>query len=127
MKHLVLTLAALSAATSIAACSKKEAAPAEAVAPVATAAAPAAPSSGMADMPMAAGETMAKSAGTVTSVTDDTVTIDHAAIPEAKWPAMTMTFKASPDIAKQVKAGDKVAFDVKLKDGGGEVTAIRRP
>lgn len=127
MKHLVLTLAALGAATSLAACSQKEAAPAEAAAPAAPASAPAAtPASDMAKMDMPADAKMAKSTGTVTAVTADSVTIDHAPIAEANWPAMTMTFKAAPDVAKSVKAGDKVAFDVKLQGGAGEVTAIKK-
>ena len=54
-----------------------------------------------------------------------TVTIDHGPIPEANWPAMTMGFRASADIAKQVRVGDKVDFDLKVKDGAGEITALR--
>jgi Cu/Ag efflux protein CusF len=82
----------------------------------------------MSGMAMSGDAKMAKGAGTVTAV--DTaagaVTIDHAPIPEANWPAMTMAFKASPEVAKQVKAGDKVTFDLKLQGGGGEVTAIQK-
>jgi Cu(I)/Ag(I) efflux system protein CusF len=127
MKHLVLTLAALGAAASLAACSKKETTTAETAAPpAAPAAAPAAPGSDMAAMPMPADATMAKGTGTVTAVSADSVTIDHAPIPEANWPAMTMGFKASPDIAKSVKVGDKVAFDLKLQGGAGEITAIAK-
>lgn len=127
MKHLVLTLAALGAATSLAACSKTETAPAEANAPAAPAAAPAAtPASDMAKMDMPAGAKMAKGTGTVTAVSADSITVDHAPIPEANWPAMTMAFKAAPDLAKTVKAGDKVAFDLKLQGGGGEITAIQK-
>jgi Cu(I)/Ag(I) efflux system protein CusF len=37
-----------------------------------------------------------------------------------------MSFKASPDLAKQVKVGDKVAFDLKLQGGVGEITAIQK-
>jgi Cu/Ag efflux protein CusF len=124
MKHLVLTLAALGAATSLTACSKKEAATTEAAAPPAAPAA--APASEMATMPMAAEAKMAKGTGTVTAVSADSVTVDHAAIPEANWPAMTMAFKASPEIAKSVKAGDKVTFDLKLEGGGGEIAAINK-
>lgn len=123
MKHLVLTLAALGAATCLAACSKKEATTTEAAAPPA---APAAPASDMAAMPMAADAKMAKGTGTVTAVSADTITIDHAPIPEANWPAMTMGFKATPELAKSVKVGDKVAFDVKLQGGAGEITAIAK-
>ena len=52
--------------------------------------------------------------------------VDHAPIPEVGWPAMTMGFKASPAIAKSVKVGDKVAFDLKVQGGAGEITAIRK-
>ena len=69
---------------------------------------------------------MAKAIGTVTAVTTDAITVSHGPIPEAGWPAMTMAFKASPDLAKSVKPGDKVAFDLKLQGGGGEITAIQK-
>ena len=39
---------------------------------------------------------------------------------------MTMGFKAAPALAGTVKAGDKVAFDLKLENGGGEITAIQK-
>ena len=117
-------------ATGLAACSQKQTTEAEktaAAAPEATA--PAAPASGsnMAGMAMSGDAKMAKGTGTVTAVdaAAGTVTIEHAPIPEANWPAMNMAFKASPEVAKQVKAGDKVAFDLKLQ-GGGEVTAITK-
>ena len=127
MKHLALTLAALGAATSLTACSKTETATTEAAAPpAAPAAAPGAPASDMAAMPMAAGAKMANGTGTVTGVSADSVTIDHGPIPEANWPAMTMAFKASPELAKSVKPGDKVAFDLKLQGGAGEITAIEK-
>lgn len=129
MKRLVLTATALSLTAALAACSKKaETPPAEAAAP---AAAPAAPATDMtkmdmAKMDMAADAKMAKGTGIVTAVGADSVTIDHAPIPEANWPAMTMAFKASPDMAKSVKPGDKVAFDLKLEGGAGEITAIAK-
>jgi len=123
MKHLVLTLAALGLAGSLAACTKKEAATETVAPPAAPAAAPAA---GMAAMPMAADARMAEGTGTVTAVTADSVTIDHAPIPEVNWPAMTMGFKASPELAKSVKVGDKVAFDLKLQGSAGEITAITK-
>ena len=124
MKQLPLTLVALAAAASLAACNKKEATPAEAAAPPAAPAA--APASDMAGMPMAADAKMAKGTGTVTAVSADSITVDHAPIPEANWPAMTMGFKAAPDVAKSVKVGDKVAFDLKLQGGGGEITGITK-
>lgn len=71
---------------------------------------------------------MAKGTGTVTAIdlTVGKITLDHAPIPEANWPAMTMAFKAKPELLDSVKVGDKVAFDLALKDGAGEVTAIRK-
>ena len=126
MKRLILTVAALGLAGSLAACAKKEATT-EAAAPPAPAPA-AAPTAGsdMAAMPMPADAKMAKGTGTVTAVAAGSVTIDHAPIPEVGWPAMTMGFKASPEVAKSVKVGDKVAFDLKVEGGAGEVTAIRK-
>lgn len=129
MKRITTTLAALGLAAGLAACSQREQ-PAEATAATdaaAPAASPgAAPADKMAGMEMPADAKMAKGTGTVTAVGPDSVTIDHAPIAEANWPAMTMAFKASPEIAKQVKAGDKVAFDLKLEGGGGEITAITK-
>lgn len=131
MKRIVLSAAVLALATGLAACSQKQTTEAEktaAAAPEATA--PAAPASGsnMAGMAMSGDAKMAKGTGTVTAVdaAAGTVTIEHAPIPEANWPAMNMAFKAAPEVAKQVKAGDKVAFDLKLQGGGGEVTAITK-
>jgi Cu/Ag efflux protein CusF len=127
MKQLVLTLAALGLAGSLAACAKKETAAETAAAPTApAAAAPAAPGADMAAMDMSADAKMAKGTGTVTAVSVDSVTIDHAPIPEASWPAMTMAFKAAPAVTQSVKVGDKVAFDLKLQSGAGEITAIHK-
>ncbi len=54
------------------------------------------------------------------------ITVDHGPIAEAGWPAMTMGFKASSAVAKDVKVGDKVAFDLTLQDSVGEITAIQK-
>lgn len=126
MKRIAPTLTALGLAVGLTACSQKPATAETAAAPEAAPPA-AAPSSDMASMKMDATAKMAKGTGTVTAVSADSVTVDHAPIPEAGWPAMTMAFKASPEIAKSVKAGDKVAFDLKLEGGGGEITTIRKP
>ncbi|MDB5495174.1 MAG: copper-binding protein [Phenylobacterium sp.] len=130
MKRLILTTAAVAFAASLAACGKEEAsAPAAAPAPPAsiTNTTPAA-GSDMSKMDMSAGAKMAKGSGTVTGVdaTAGTITLDHGPIPEANWPAMTMTFKASRELAKSVKVGDKASFELKLQNGSGEITAIRR-
>ncbi len=135
MKHTILTLAALGAAATLTACGQKAAektaeAPAAAP-PPAMAAAPTAKTDAMGDMPAMsdqAGEKMGKGVGKVTAVdaTAGRITLDHEAIPEVGWPAMTMAFKADAALLKGVKVGDQVAFDVKVKDGAGEVTAITR-
>lgn len=130
MKRTYLTAGTLSAVLALAACGQKtETAQAPAAAASEPAAAPAAaPGDNMAGMNMAAGTKMAKGTGTVTAVdaTAGTITVDHAPIPEANWPAMTMGFKAAPGLAQSVKAGDKVAFDLKLESGAGEITAIQK-
>ena len=70
----------------------------------------------------------AKGTGTVKAIdkTAGTITLDHGPIAQAGWPAMTMAFAAAPDLLDSVKAGDKVEFDLALKDGSGEVVAITR-
>jgi Cu/Ag efflux protein CusF len=126
MNTLPLMLAALLAATSLAACGRKTEAP---VAPAQPApAATAAPANDMAGMDMAPADKMAKGVGTVTAIDKSagTITLDHEAIPEAGWPAMTMGFKIAPALLDGVAVGDKVAFDLKLHDGSGEVTAISK-
>ncbi len=80
-------------------------------------------------MPGAMGEhRMASSTATVTAVDAKAgkVTLDHGAMPAANWPAMTMEFDATPELLTDIAVGDKVAFDVSIKDGGGEVTAIAK-
>lgn len=127
MKRSILSLVAMSVAA-VTACSPKPAAE-TAPAPVTANAGAAAPSAtNMAAMEMAAGAKKAMGTGTVMAVdaAGGTVTLKHGPIPEAGWPAMTMAFKASPTVIGQVKAGESVDFDLKLKDGGGEVTAVRR-
>lgn len=70
----------------------------------------------------------ASSTATVTAVDAKAgkVTLDHGAMPAANWPAMTMEFDAPPELLTDIAVGDKVAFDVSIKDGGGEVTAIAK-
>ncbi|KQZ21637.1 copper-binding protein [Caulobacter sp. Root1472] len=128
MKTLSLTLAALLATTSLAACGRKTEVPAAPAAP-ASAAAPAPAAGGdMAGMDMAPADKMAKGVGVVTAIDKaaGTITLDHEAIPEAGWPAMTMGFKIAPALLDGVTVGDKVVFDLKLHDGSGEVTAIAK-
>ncbi len=127
MKTLSLTLAALVTMTSLAACDRKTEAPAAPATPTPAASAPAA-SKDMAGMDMAPADKMAKGVGMVTAIdkTAGTITLDHEAIPEAGWPAMTMGFKIAPTLLTGIAVGDKVTFDLKLHDGAGEVTAIAK-
>lgn len=78
--------------------------------------------------PAAIATMMAKVTGKVTAIDPaaGTVTIAHSAIPEVKWPAMTMTFKADPKLLSGVAAGDQIAFDLAVKGSEGEVTAIKK-
>ena len=121
MKYLYPT-AALATAILLSACGQK----ADTTAPEKPAATTAAADMGKMDMPV--GAKMAKSTGTVTAIdkTAGKITLDHAAIPEVSWPAMTMAFGAKPALLDGVTVGDKVAFDVTIKGNYGEVTAITK-
>lgn len=129
MNYARLTIAfGLAALT--AACGKKEEAP---VAAETNQAAPAtaAMNGDMGNMsmaPAAIAAIKAKGHGMVTAIDKaaGTITLDHGPITEAKWPAMTMTFKAAPAITDAAKIGDKVDFDLTLTGGAGGVTAIHK-
>ena len=126
MKRLTLILTVAAIGTILAGCGEKRPAPTVNAEQAAPAAAPGAGGM-MPDMDMA-GAMMAKGTGTVTAIdkTAGTITLDHGPIAEAKWPAMTMEFKATPaTLLDTVKVGDKVTFDLKMIDGTGEVTAIQ--
>lgn len=128
MNHARLTIA-LGLVALTAACGKKAETP---VAAETNQAAPAATMSGdMGNMAMEPAETAAikaKGHGTVTAIDKaaGTITLDHGPIPEAKWSAMTMAFKAAPAITDAAKIGDKVDFDLTLTGNAGEVTAIHK-
>lgn len=64
--------------------------------------------------------------GTVTAIdkTAGTITLNQGPIPEAKWPAMTMTFEVPPAITDAAKVGDKVDFDVTLTESSGDATGV---
>lgn len=56
----------------------------------------------------------------------NTVTIKHGPIPAVGWPAMTMTFKATPPaLLRGVRVGQTVGFDVRTRGMDAEVTALR--
>lgn len=118
-----MRLSILAAASGlIAACSPQASEPTPAPEPAA-----AAPS--MADMPMpattqAAGPVTSSGKITAIDLTAGTVTLDHQAIPEVKWEAMTMAFTATdPAMLKDLKVGDSVSFDLK---SAAEPTKISR-
>ena len=69
-----------------------------------------------------------KGTGTVTAVDAGagTVTIEHGAMPEIGWSAMTMAFEADPALLARVEEGDTVAFDLTVTGGRGEVTALAK-
>ncbi|WP_454885393.1 copper-binding protein [Sphingomonas oryzagri] len=82
----------------------------------------------MAMAPATSAPILAKGHGTVTAIDTaaGTITLDHGPIPEAKWPAMTMAFKAAPAILASAAVGEKVDFDLKLVGSAGEVTALTK-
>ena len=75
---------------------------------------------------MSSSDLTADGAGVITAVdpTAATITINHEAIRSIGWPAMTMTFKASPAVLREAAVGDRIQFDLTVRDGAGEVTAI---
>ena len=53
------------------------------------------------------------------------VTLDHAAVPALKWPAMTMPFKlADPALARGLKKGQAVSFSFDKQGDDYRITAI---
>ena len=52
-----------------------------------------------------------------------TLTIHHGPIAALGWPAMTMTFKATPEALQTAKAGQTVKFTLKTPDN--QVVAIQ--
>ena len=66
--------------------------------------------------------------GVVTAIDTkaDTLTIRHGPIPAVGWPAMTMTFKATPPaLLRGVRVGQTVGFDVRTQGTAADVTALR--
>ena len=70
--------------------------------------------------------TTANGAGVITAVDPaaGTITINHEPIKTVNWPAMTMSFKASPAVIQEAAVGDRIQFDLTVRGGSGEVTAI---
>ncbi len=85
---------------------------------------PAGKADGVAASP--ATDATADGAGVITAVDPAaaTITINHEPIRSIGWPAMTMKFKASPAALREAAVGDRIQFDLTVRDGVGEVTAI---
>lgn len=122
------TLIALAgAAMVLSACGQPaDRAPTEPAAAVPADTAPAAGATDPATSPDA-GARSGSGAGVVTAVdvAAGTVTINHEAISVVGWPAMTMSFTANPAVVQQAAVGDRVQFDLTVRDNAAEVTAIR--
>ena len=78
-----------------------------------------------ADVPANATPAGPQGAGVVQAVNAKagTVTIHHGPITALKWPAMTMTFTATPDVLKAAKQGATVNFT--LNAAGDQILAIK--
>src|SRR5690242_16027938 len=50
------------------------------------------------------------------------IIISHEPVPSLKWPAMTMSFRISPELAKGLKVDQKVEFEFLPKDMDGTIT-----
>ena len=63
----------------------------------------------------------------VEAIGKDEVTLSHGPIASIQWPAMTMGFKAAPEVLlKSPGAGETVAFEFRERDGAYEVTKMER-
>ena len=122
MKNAALRIAALTLAVTLSACGQ-DASPTGDEPTVATTS-----EAAMDKMAMPAESRMAKGTGTVTAVdaAAGTITLDHGAMPEVEWPAMTMAFSAKSALLTDIKVGDKVNFDASITGNAGEITSIRR-
>ncbi len=56
----------------------------------------------------------------IEAITDDSLTLSHGPIPTIKWGAMTMDFKrpAQAQMPRNLKVGDRVAFEFHMGDDG---------
>jgi Cu(I)/Ag(I) efflux system protein CusF len=55
-----------------------------------------------------------------------TLTIQHGPIPAVSWPAMTMSFKATPPaLLTGLKVGQTIGFDTTVRGMAADVTAVR--
>lgn len=52
------------------------------------------------------------------------IIISHEAIPAVQWPAMTMSFRISKELATGLKVGQKVEFEFVPADMDGTITKV---
>ena len=77
--------------------------------------------------PAAKAPTLYDSVGRIEQISPASVTISHQPVPAIGWPAMTMTFKlAAPALARDLKAGDQVAFSFDQASGGPTVRRLSK-
>jgi Cu(I)/Ag(I) efflux system periplasmic protein CusF len=53
------------------------------------------------------------------------VIIAHDPIPALKWPAMIMSFRISPELAKGLKVDQKIEFEFLPKDMDGTIVKVK--
>ena len=53
-----------------------------------------------------------------------TVTLAHEPVPAIKWPAMTMPFHISPELARGISVGQRVKVEFTAKGMDGTITKI---
>ena len=118
MKNSAMTAPVLALALVLAGCGKQAETPAE----------DSAVESGAVAADAVAALEHGKGAGTVTAIdaAKGSVTLDHGAIPDLKWPAMEMSFAAKPDQLTALRVGDKVDFEIDWDGKTGSVTSIRK-
>lgn len=56
----------------------------------------------------------------------DTVTIDHAPVPELNWPEMVMAFEIGEGLQGDLAVGDEVSFEFLSGDEGNVITSIAK-
>ena len=122
MKNAVLSTAVLTLAVSLSACGQDALPPSDQPTVESTS------DAAMDEMAMPTEAKKVKASGVVTAIDTaaGTITLDHEAMPEVEWPAMTMTFSAKPQVLEGVKVGDKVGFDASIQGSAAEVTAISK-
>lgn len=72
--------------------------------------------------------TGAKAEGNIKAIDQEKhmVTIAHGAIPEIKWPAMTMGFTATPEQVMGLHEGDHVAFTFSTEGSAAKIESIEK-